>query len=223
MMQTNFEYSKHLLHFCSDFQIPLVYASSASVYGAGTEFSVERRCENPINAYAFSKLVFDQYVRHVRADLRAPVVGLRYFNVYGPGEAHKGGMASVIYHFHHQLLNGDEVRLFEGSGGYGDGEQRRDFIHVDDIAAVNLWMLDHPECSGIFNLGTGVSRSFNDVANAVIRWHGHGSIKYIPFPESLTDSYQSFTEADISGLRDSGYSDEFLSIEDGVHRYLEKL
>lgn len=223
MMQTNFEYSKHLLHFCSDFQIPLVYASSASVYGAGTEFSVERRCENPINAYAFSKLVFDQYVRHVRADLRAPVVGLRYFNVYGPGEAHKGGMASVIYHFHHQLLNGDEVRLFEGSGGYGDGEQRRDFIHVDDIAAVNLWMLDHPECSGIFNLGTGVSRSFNDVANAVIRWHGHGSIKYIPFPASLTDSYQSFTEADISGLRDSGYSDEFLSIEDGVHRYLEKL
>jgi len=223
MMQTNFEYSKHLLHFCSDFQIPLVYASSASVYGAGTEFSVERRCENPINVYAFSKLVFDQYVRHVRADLRTPVVGLRYFNVYGPGEAHKGGMASVIYHFHRQLLNGDEVRLFEGSGGYGDGEQRRDFIHVDDIAAVNLWMLDHPECSGIFNLGTGVSRSFNDVANAVIRWHGHGSIKYIPFPENLTDSYQSFTEADISGLRDSGYSDEFLSIEDGVHRYLEKL
>lgn len=223
MMQTNFEYSKHLLHYCSDFQIPLVYASSASVYGAGTEFSVERRCENPINAYAFSKLVFDQYVRHVRPDLRAPVVGLRYFNVYGPGEAHKGGMASVIYHFHHQLLNGDEVRLFEGSGGYGDGEQRRDFIHVDDIAAVNLWMLDHPECSGIFNLGTGISRSFNDVANAVIRWHGHGSIKYIPFPERLTDSYQSFTEADISGLRNSGYGDEFLSIEDGIHRYLEKL
>jgi ADP-L-glycero-D-manno-heptose 6-epimerase len=120
-------------------------------------------------------------------------------------------------------LNGDEVRLFEGSGGYGDGEQRRDFIHVDDIAAVNLWMLDHPECSGIFNLGTGISRSFNDVANAVIRWHGHGSIKYIPFPERLTDSYQSFTEADISGLRNSGYGDEFLSIEDGIHRYLEKL
>jgi ADP-L-glycero-D-manno-heptose 6-epimerase len=223
MMQTNFEYSKALLHYCSDFQIPLVYASSASVYGAGTEFSVDRRCEHPINAYAFSKLVFDQYVRHVQHDLRCSVAGLRYFNVYGRGEAHKGGMASVIYHFHHQLLEGDEVRLFEGSGGYADGEQRRDFIHVDDVAAVNLWMLDHPECSGIFNLGTGVSRSFNDVANAVIRWHGHGSIKYIPFPEKLTDSYQSFTEADISGLRESGYSAEFLSIEDGVHRYLEKL
>jgi ADP-L-glycero-D-manno-heptose 6-epimerase len=223
MMQTNFEYSKRLLHYCSDFQIPLVYASSGSVYGAGTEFSIERRCEHPINAYAFSKLVFDQYVRHVQENLRSAVVGLRYFNVYGPGEAHKGGMASVIYHFHQQLLSGDEVRLFEGSGGYGNGEQRRDFIHVDDVAAVNLWMLDHSECAGIFNLGTGVSRSFNDVANAVIRWHGHGSIKYIPFPEALTDSYQSFTEADISGLRESGYSDEFLSIEDGVHRYLEKL
>ena len=223
MMQTNFEYSKHLLHYCSDFQIPLVYASSASVYGAGTEFSIERRCEKPINAYAFSKLVFDQYVRHVQTDLRSAVVGLRYFNVYGPGEAHKGGMASVIYHFHQQLLDGDEVRLFEGSGGYSDGEQRRDFIHVDDVAAVNLWMLDHPECSGIFNLGTGLSRSFNDVANAVIRWHGHGKIRYIPFPESLVDSYQSFTEADMSGLRESGYSAEFLSIEDGVHRYLEKL
>ena len=223
MMQTNFEYSKHLLHYCSDFQIPLVYASSASVYGAGTEFSIERRCEKPINAYAFSKLVFDQYVRHVQTDLRSAVVGLRYFNVYGPGEAHKGGMASVIYHFHQQLLDDDEVRLFEGSGGYSDGEQRRDFIHVDDVAAVNLWMLDHPECSGIFNLGTGLSRSFNDVANAVIRWHGHGKIRYIPFPESLVDSYQSFTEADMSGLRESGYSAEFLSIEDGVHRYLEKL
>ena len=223
MMQTNFEYSKHLLHYCSDFQIPLVYASSASVYGAGTEFSIERRCEKPINAYAFSKLVFDQYLRHVQMNLRSSVVGLRYFNVYGPGEAHKGGMASVIYHFHQQLLDGDEVLLFEGSGGYSDGEQRRDFIHVDDIAAVNLWMLDHSECSGIFNLGTGLSRSFNDVANAVIRWHGHGKIRYIPFPESLTDSYQSFTEADMSGLRESGYSAEFLSIEDGVHRYLEKL
>jgi ADP-L-glycero-D-manno-heptose 6-epimerase len=223
MMQTNFEYSKQLLHYCSDFQIPLVYASSASVYGAGTEFSIERRCERPINAYAFSKLTFDQYVRHVQGDLRSAVVGLRYFNVYGPGEAHKGGMASVIYHFHHQLLKGDEVRLFEGSGGYGDGEQRRDFVHVDDVAAVNLWMLDHSDCSGIFNLGTGVSRSFNDVANAVISWHGRGSVKYIPFPENLTDSYQSFTEADISSLREAGYSDEFLSIEDGVNRYLEKL
>lgn len=223
MMQRNFEYSKGLLHYCIDTQIPLVYASSASVYGAGTEFRVERSCENPINAYAFSKLMFDQYVRHLQSGFRSQVAGLRYFNVYGPGEAHKGSMASVIYHFHQQLLDGDEVRLFEGSGGYADGEQRRDFIHVDDVAAVNLWLLDHAECSGIFNLGTGVSGTFNDVANAVIRWHGHGRIKYIPFPERLKNSYQSFTESDMSGLRAAGYTGEFLSVEDGVHRYLEKL
>jgi ADP-L-glycero-D-manno-heptose 6-epimerase len=223
MMRTNFEYSKRLLHYCTGNQIPLVYASSASVYGAGTEFRVERSCEHPINAYAFSKLMFDQYVRHHQSEFRSQVAGLRYFNVYGHGEAHKASMASVVYHFHHQLLEGDEVRLFEGSGGYADGEQRRDFIHVDDVAAVNLWLLEHGARSGIYNLGTGASRTFNDVANAVIRWHGHGKIKYIPFPDSLQDSYQSFTEADMSGLRKAGYTDDFLSIEDGVHRYLEKL
>jgi ADP-L-glycero-D-manno-heptose 6-epimerase len=130
-------------------------------------------------------------------------------------------MASVIWHFHNQLLDGDEVRLFRGSGGYGDGEQRRDFIHVDDVAAVNLWLLDNPECRGIFNLGTGKSRSFNDVARAVIGWHGHGKIRYIPFPERLEGSYQSFTEADMSGLREAGYGAEFLDIEEGVKRYLD--
>lgn len=222
MMQTNFEYSKCLLHYCSEQRIPLIYASSASVYGTGREFSIEQNCERPINAYAFSKLMFDQYLRHVQSDLKSPVVGLRYFNVYGPGEAHKGSMASVIYHFNNQLLSGDEVKLFEGSSGYSDGEQRRDFIYVDDVAAVNLWFLDHPECSGIFNLGTGQCRSFNDVANAVIACHGRGRIKYIPFPESLKNSYQSFTEADIKGLRSAGYDAEFMSIEEGVRRYLDK-
>ena len=223
MMQTNFEYSKNLLHYCLDKRIPLLYASSASVYGAGSEFAVERRGEQPINVYAFSKLMFDQYVRKFLPTAESALVGLRYFNVYGPGERHKGGMASVIYHFHQQLLEGDEVRLFEGSGGYERGEQRRDFIHVDDVAAVNLWLLDHPECSGIYNLGTGKARTFNDVANAVIRWHGHGNIKYIPFPESLKDSYQSFTEADMSGLRAAGFDADFLSIEDGVQRYLDMI
>jgi ADP-L-glycero-D-manno-heptose 6-epimerase len=223
MMEANFEYSKSLLHYCSENQVPLVYASSAAVYGSGTEFRVDRSCEKPINAYAFSKLMFDQYVRQVKEELRAPVTGLRYFNVYGPGEAHKGSMASVIYHFNEQLKNGDEVRLFEGSGGYGDGEQRRDFVHVDDIAAVNLWLLEHPEANGIFNLGTGTSRSFNEVAGCVIEWHGRGGIRYIPFPESLANSYQSFTEADMSGLRAAGYNAEFLSIEDGVRRYLDVL
>jgi ADP-L-glycero-D-manno-heptose 6-epimerase len=223
MMQTNFEYSKCLLHYCLDKRIPLFYASSASVYGAGSEFSIERRCERPINVYAFSKLMFDQYVRQLLPTAESTVVGLRYFNVYGSGEQHKGDMASVIFHFHQQLIQGDEVRLFEGSGGYKSGEQRRDFIHVDDIAAVNLWLLDHPEHSGIFNLGTGQSRTFNDVANAVIGWHGHGSLRYIPFPANLKDSYQSFTEADIAGLRAIGFTADFLSLEEGIQRYLDSI
>ena len=223
MMRVNFEYSKHLLEYCANDGIPLIYASSASVYGAGTEFAVERRCEHPINVYAFSKLMFDQYLRHVMPTLQSQVVGLRYFNVYGPGEAHKGGMASVVYHFHQQLRAGDEVKLFVGCDGYDDGEQRRDFVYVEDIAAVNLWMLEHPECSGIFNLGTGVSRSFNDVANAVIQWHGRGRIKYIPFPEQLVGSYQSFTESDLSTLRAAGCEHEFLPVEEGVKRYLDHI
>lgn len=221
MMQTNYDYSKVVLHYCVARSIPLIYASSASVYGAGTEFAVDRSNEHPINAYAYSKWQFDQYLRPQFSDIDSQVVGLRYFNVYGPGEAHKGGMASVIWHFHNQLLTGDTVRLFDGSHGYGAGEQRRDFIHVDDVAAVNLWLLERPECSGLYNLGTGKCRTFNDVARAVIAWHGRGRVEYIPFPENLAGSYQSFTEADMTGLRDAGYEADFLDVEEGVKRYLD--
>jgi ADP-L-glycero-D-manno-heptose 6-epimerase len=226
MMETNFEYSKQLFHFAQRRSIPFIYASSASVYGTGKASNVARECERPVNAYAFSKLTFDQYVRRFLPESTAPVVGLRYFNVYGPREAHKGGMASVIYHFDRQLREGDEVRLFEGNDGYANGEQRRDFIHVDDVAAVNLWFLDRVKgdpCSGIYNLGTGQSRTFNDVATAVIAWHGRGKIRYIPFPDHLRDSYQSFTEADMAGLRAIGYTNDFLGIEEGVQRYLQAI
>lgn len=223
MMQTNFEFSKRLLHYCDASRIPLIYASSASVYGTGTDFRADDECEKAINVYAFSKLMFDRYVRNAMSALRCQAVGLRYFNVYGPGEVHKGEMASVVYHFHRQINDDGVVRLFEGSGQFGDGEQRRDFIHVDDVAAVNLWFLDHPECRGIYNLGTGTSRSFNEVAKAVIAWHGRGQIEYIPFPKHLLGSYQSFTESDQSGLRAAGYDQEFLSIEEGVDRYLSRI
>lgn len=221
MMRQNYDYSKIVLHYCVERSIPLIYASSASVYGAGTEFAVDRANEHPINAYAYSKWQFDQYLRANWPHVKSQVVALRYFNVYGPGERHKAGMASVIWHFHNQLLAGDTVRLFEGSDGYGNGEQQRDFIHVDDVAAVNLWLLERPDCRGIYNLGTGKSRSFNDVARAVIDWHGRGHIEYIPFPEKLEGSYQSFTEADMTGLRDAGYDAAFLDIEEGVKRYLD--
>jgi ADP-L-glycero-D-manno-heptose 6-epimerase len=223
MMRANYEYSKQVFTWATERGIPLVYASSASVYGAGREFQVDPDCEAPINVYAFSKLMFDRFVRRSMAGVRSPVVGLRYFNVYGPGEAHKGKMASVIHHFNEQLKSGDEVRLFEGSDGYGPGEQRRDFIHVDDVVAVNLWCWEKGGKSGIVNLGTGRARSFNDVARAVLAWHGRGRITYIPFPDHLRGSYQSFTEADLTGLRAMGCDHRFMDVEEGVRRYLDTL
>ncbi|MBM4196782.1 MAG: ADP-glyceromanno-heptose 6-epimerase [Gammaproteobacteria bacterium] len=223
MMHRNFEFSKQLLRWCLEHGHPLVYASSASVYGAGMDFRVASECERPINVYAYSKLAFDQHARRYIESARSPVVGLRYFNVYGPGEQHKGSMASVIWHFHRQLREAGEVQLFEGSDGYGPGEQLRDFVHVDDVADVNLWFLERGGMRGIFNLGTGQARSFNDVARAVIAWHGRGRIQYVPFPAHLVGSYQSYTQADLTTLRAVGYAKSFISIEDGVRSYLDVL
>lgn len=223
MMQNNFEYSKALLHYCMQKSVPYIYASSASVYGSGAVFSENPANECPINLYAFSKYLFDQYVRRYLPSSGSQIVGLRYFNVYGPREQHKGKMASVAWHFDRQIAETGQARLFTGSGGYSDGEQRRDFIYVGDAAAVNLWFLDHPDISDIFNLGTGRSQTFNDVAHAVIDYHGTGSIEYIPFPRELEGRYQSFTEADMSALRAAGYDHDFCSVEQGVESYLEWL
>lgn len=223
IMANNYEYSKELLHWCQARAVPFIYASSASVYGMGRVFKEERRYECPINMYAFSKFQFDQYVRRCWGSLTSQVAGLRYFNVYGPREQHKDAMASVAFHFHNQLLAGGRLRLFQGSDGYGDGEQRRDFVHVDDAVAVKLWLLDNPGVSGIFNVGTGLAQSFNQVAQAVITYHGCGEIDYIPFPENLQGSYQSFTQADISRLREAGYTAGFMPVEEGVPRYLSWL
>jgi len=221
MMQNNFEYSKALLHYCLEHKIPYLYASSASVYGAGPNFKEARQFEEPLNVYGYSKFLFDQYVRRILPSAESQVVGFRYFNVYGPREQHKGSMASVAFHLNNQLLAGDEVvRLFEGCDGYGNGEQRRDFIYVSDVVDVNLWCFENPNCSGIFNLGTGRSQSFNDVANAVISYHKKGKLEYIPFPDHLKGSYQSFTEADMGAMRNAGYSADFKSVEEGVHTYL---
>jgi len=223
MMQNNYGYSQVLLHHCLEHSVPLIYASSAAVYGASTEFSESPANERPLNVYGYSKLQFDRYVRRVAANPDSQVVGLRYFNVYGPREQHKGPMASVAWHFNNQLRADGEVRLFEGSGGYADGEQQRDFVYVDDVCAVNLWCLDHPDVSGIFNAGTGRAQTFNDVANAVIDWHGSGKIRYIPFPEHLEGAYQSYTEADLSALREAGCDIRFRPVEDGVREYLDEI
>ena len=223
MMHNNYEYSKTLLHYCLDHRAAYLYASSASVYGGGSVFSESRDHESPLNVYGYSKFLFDQYVRRLLPKASCQIAGFRYFNVYGPREQHKGSMASVAYHLHQQLRAGENPRLFEGCDGYGNGEQRRDFIYIDDVVDVNLWFLDNPDKSGIVNLGTGRCQSFNDVANAVIGWHGNGELEYIPFPDHLRGRYQSFTEADISALRALGYDKPFRSVEQGVPLYMDWL
>ncbi len=223
LMRNNFEYSKRVLHYCVDWEIPFIYASSAAVYGASKGFAPVPDHELPLNVYGYSKLLFDRYVRRALGAARSQVAGLRYFNVYGPGESHKGGMASVAYQFYHQLRRDGQLRLFEGSGGYEKGEQRRDFIHVDDAVTVSLWFLDHPERSGVFNVGTGRSQSFNELARAVLACFGSGEIQYIAFPDKLRDCYQSFTQADISELREAGYRARFRPVQEGVAQYMHWL
>jgi len=234
MMENNYRYSKTLLDWCQETEVALLYASSASVYGAGPEFREERACERPLNVYGYSKFLFDQLVRRALPGRSAPVAGFRYFNVYGPNEAHKGRMASVAWHAYHQLRDSGKVKLFVGSGGYGDGEQRRDFVHVDDVVDVNLWFLEHRDVSGIFNCGTGRAQTFNQLAAAVINAvHGtahsarelaaKGLIEYIPFPPALKGKYQSFTEADLARLRGAGYPHPFRGVEEGVAAYVREL
>ena len=222
MLRNNFSYSKFLLHHCLDHGIPFIYASSAAVYGGASDFAEAPENERPLNVYGYSKLLFDQYVRRLPAVKHQQVAGLRYFNVYGPREQHKGAMASVAHHFDRQIREDGEARLFEGSDGYGDGEQLRDFVAVDDVCRVNLWFLEH-HASGIFNVGTGKAQTFNDVANAVIAWHGRGRIRYIPFPEHLVGAYQSYTEANLDNLRGAGCDVTFADVESGVKGYLDEI
>jgi ADP-L-glycero-D-manno-heptose 6-epimerase len=223
VMSNNYTYSKDLLRYCLGQGVPFIYASSAAVYGAGPVFREVPEAESPLNIYAYSKCLFDRHVRRLLPGAGSQVVGLRYFNVYGPREQHKGAMASVAFQLNRQLLTNGRLRLFEGSGPYDDGEQRRDFVWVDDVVNVNLWFMDHPDKSGIFNVGTGRSHSFNTMARAVLAWHGHGEIEYIPFPDQLKNRYQHHTEADVSVLRAAGYTEPFTVLEDGVKRYLDWL
>jgi ADP-L-glycero-D-manno-heptose 6-epimerase len=234
MMDNNYAYSRSLLHWCQDEEVPLLYASSASVYGAGPQFREERACEAPLNIYGYSKFLFDQYVRKALPQRSSQVAGFRYFNVYGPNEQHKGRMASVAFHAYQQLLTAGKVKLFVGSDGYGDGEQRRDFVHVDDVVDVNLWFLEHRDVSGVYNCGTGRAQSFNQLAAAVInavqgtQWSvrelvAKGLIEYIPFPPQLVGKYQSFTQADLTRLRTAGYIAEFMSVEQGASAYVKEL
>lgn len=220
MMENNYQYSKELLHYAINHEIPFIYASSAAVYGDSTDFREIAANEKPLNVYGYSKLLFDQYVRRMLPKVDSQIIGLRYFNVYGPREQHKGRMASVAYHLHQQLLRGEKIKLFGEYDGYAAGEQSRDFVYVKDVVDVNLWFLDHNDVSGIFNCGTGRAQPFNDIANGVIDVCQSGEIEYIPFPEDLKGRYQSYTQADISALRELGYAQPFRTVEQGILDYL---
>jgi ADP-L-glycero-D-manno-heptose 6-epimerase len=222
MMDNNFTYSKELLHFALDRKIPLVYASTAAIYGASTDFAEQPKNERPLNIYGYSKLVFDNYVRRHIPEMKSTVVGLRYFNVYGPREQHKGRMASVIHHFTRQLKDTGAISMFEGSGGYANGEQRRDFVFVKDLGRINMFfaglLTESPKkpIHAVVNAATGEARTFNSVAHALMQVHGPGKIDYIPFPGDLENRYQHYTQADLTGLRAAGYTAAFTSLEDGV-------
>lgn len=236
MMENNYQYSLDLLDWCQDERIPFLYASSAAVYGKGTAFREERALEKPLNVYGYSKFLFDQVVRRrIAQGLTAQVVGFRYFNVYGMHEQHKGRMASVAYHHFNQYRSQGYVNLFGAYENYGNGEHSRDFVSVEDVAKVNLYFFDNFEKSGIFNLGTGRSQPFNDLAAATVNAcrAAEGKpklslaelveqqlIRYIPFPEDLAGKYQSFTQADTEKLRAAGYADDFYTVEQGVERYV---
>ncbi|WP_178863879.1 ADP-glyceromanno-heptose 6-epimerase [Thiomicrorhabdus cannonii] len=220
IMENNYEYSKDLLNYCLNREIPFLYASSAAVYGDGPTFVEARQYEKPLNVYGFSKFQFDQYVRQILPHAQSQVVGFRYFNVYGPREQHKGDMASVAFKLHNQVLAGEKLKLFGAYDGYEAGMQTRDFVYIEDVVKVNLWFMQNPDKSGIFNLGPAKAEPFKHIAEAVIDFHGKGEIEYIPFPEHLKGAYQSFTQADNSALRAAGYDGEFHTVAQGVKKYL---
>ncbi|OWY39951.1 ADP-glyceromanno-heptose 6-epimerase [Xenophilus sp. AP218F] len=239
MMDNNYQYTLALFDYCQHEEIQFLYASSAATYGKGTVFKEAREYEGPLNVYGYSKFLFDQVLRRrMKEGLSAQAVGFRYFNVYGPREQHKGRMASVAFHHFHQYRDSGKVKLFGGWDGWGDGMQSRDFVSVEDVAKINMYFLDHPEKSGIYNLGSGRSQPFNDVAvatvNACRRHEGkpaltleemvaQGIVEYIDFPDALKGKYQSFTQADISKLREAGYAEPLFTVSEGVDRYVDWL
>jgi len=224
MMETNYEYSKILLHHCLAGGIPFHYSSSASVYGNGEKgFREDPACEHPLNVYAYSKFLFDNYVRRLKPPVGSQVVGLRYFNVFGPQENHKGRMASIAFQLYNQLKKDGVARLFAGTDGYGDGEQRRDFICVQDVVRVHLFLWEQMNVSGVFNCGTGTAHTFNAMAQALIDRLGFGRIEYVPFPATLAGKYQSFTQADTTRLRAAGWDQEFTPLPKAVAEYCDCL
>lgn len=239
MMDNNYRYTLEMFEFAQSKGIPFLYASSAAVYGGSTQFVESRELEAPLNVYGYSKFLFDQVLRRwMKAGLKSPVVGFRYFNVYGFREQHKGRMASVAFHNFNQFREGGKVKLFGGYGGYEAGCQQRDFVSVEDVVKVNMHFLDKQGPSGVYNLGTGRAQTFNDVAlstlNTLRKSQGQtalsladavsaGHIEYVAFPDALKGKYQSYTQADLTQLRAAGYDGAFYTVEQGVERYITRL
>ena len=234
MLDLNYRASKTLLDACLAQGTRLLYASSAAVYGASTTFREDPAYEKPLNVYGYSKLLFDQVVRRALGGSNTQIAGFRYFNVYGPHEAHKGRMASVAFHHFNQCCETGAVKLFADYGGYAPGGHTRDFIYVDDLVRAKLWFLEHPHARGVFNLGTGHAQPFNDIAHAVVNAArtragdvpltlaeqvAAGLVTYIPFPDALVGKYQCYTQADLTGLRAAGYDQPFTDVASGVAAY----
>jgi ADP-L-glycero-D-manno-heptose 6-epimerase len=246
MMDNNYTLSCELFHSCQKRGTRLLYASSAATYGGSDRFVEEPACEHPLNVYGYSKLLFDQRMRREcggtfernQTGKLSQVAGFRYFNVYGPREQHKGRMASVAFHQYNEFKAQGRVKLFGEYGGYGPGQQMRDFVFIDDVVAVNLWFYDNPQKSGIFNLGSGRAQAFNDVASGVVNAMrglkgeapltlaeiaAKGLIEYIPFPDALRGKYQCYTQADLSALRATGCDHKFADVQTGVTKYVQRL
>ncbi len=233
MMENNYRYTLDLFNFAQRHKIPFIYASSAATYGASQVFVEDVANEGPLNVYGYSKYLFDQVLRSRMNSLSAPAVGLRYFNVYGPHEQHKGRMASVAFHQYFQFKKEGRVKLFEGCLGYGNGCQMRDFVYIEDVINVAMYFMTAGK-SGIFNCGSGRAQPFNDVALTVVNSLtgsnmtldeavAQGYIEYIPFPEALKGKYQAYTQADLSNLRSAGFDAEMQTVQQGTAKYMDYL
>ncbi len=227
LYNNNFEFTKCLWNYCAEHQISFIYASSAATYGDGME-GFDDQCDidklRPLNAYGYSKQIFDLWVKHQAKEFPSQYVGLKFFNVYGPNEYFKGSMASMVFHGFNEIKSEGEIRLFKSyNSEYTDGKQLRDFVYVKDVCDVIMWFLDHSDVSGLFNVGTGNAQSFHELAEAT--FHAldlEPNIRFIDMPEELRNKYQYFTQAETKKLRYVGYDKSFHSIEDGVKDYVQE-
>lgn len=227
LWNNNFEYTKALWNYCAEKQISFIYASSAATYGDGN-LGFDDRMDidelRPLNGYGYSKQLFDQWVKHQAKSFPKQHVGLKFFNVYGPNEYFKGSMASLVFHGYNQIVADGEIRLFKSCNpSYEDGGQLRDFVYVKDICKVIMWMLNHEEVSGLFNVGTGKAQSFRELAEATFNALGMTpNIRYIDMPEKLRGKYQYYTQANMSQLHEVGYGNAFMDVETGVADYVKE-